>query len=252
MPCQQKRLDQMDTLGTTTKAKLDDIKGLEVDMCRWPKELKSQQYQVMRVVLPENAVDVGIGATWGDSRVAIQMLGAFTTLKKATEYANAVMAQQNWADVVVVEMYEWLTLPPEVNVRDMERAEPGEEGRDMEITRTDPSLQKYCSALRKTTKDDALIMKMRIEMARSGKDGAQDLATKDYSDWSNQQRIKQMRDILDNPDDYPEAMHTFAREKIAEIESDIVKADTASKLEAKKEKEAATIEVGDDGEEKVV
>jgi hypothetical protein len=191
-----------------------EIKELETDFTRFPKEFKSQQYEVMRVILPEHAQSVGVGSVWGKDRVAIQMLGAFQTKKKATEYAEYVMKMQDWADVVVFDKYEWITLPPEQSIQELEM-----EGEDIDFQRGNPTLQKYCDALRKNAKEEQMIMQMRIDAAKKGKDGGQDLATKEYADWTQEQRKKQMQEIVDNPKEYTESMVEFAKTKLAELDA---------------------------------
>lgn len=197
-----------------------NIKQLETDLSRFPKEFKNQQYEVMRVILPEHARSVGAGSVWAAERVAFQLLGSFPSKQKAAEYAEYVRTIQDWADIVVFDKYEWITLPPEQSIQELELAEQGEDGREIEFNRSNPILQKYCDALRKSSQEEQMIMQMRIEMARKGKDGAQDLATKEYSDWTNQQRITQMENIINNPSEYPEAMLKFAKEKLEELKSE--------------------------------
>lgn len=204
-----------------TTANTDALHGLEPELDRFPKEIKSQQFFVCRIILPEDAADVGIGKAWGSSRVAIQLLGCFSSLQKAKDYAGVVINIQDWANVAVFDMYEWITLPPEKTVREMRTAGPGEEGHDIDFVTHDPLLDQYCSALKKTSKDDAIITKMRVDMARKGKDGAQDLTTKDHAEWAKYQRFKQMYDIISDPEEYPAAMVTEARENWDEAPDDI-------------------------------
>lgn len=182
------------------------IRGLNPTLERFPRELKSQQFQVVRIILPESAKAVGCGSTWSDSHVALQLLGAFSTLEKAKDYANTVMEIQDWADVTVYDMYEWITLPPNKTLNEIQTADPDDEGYDIEVKRHDPVLQEYCSALKKSTKDDAMIMKMRIQAARDGKTNTQEIMTKEHAEWAKIEHLKQVKMVIDDPSNFPASM----------------------------------------------
>ena len=187
-------------------ANTDAFRGVNPTLERFPHEIKSQQYQVVRIILPEDAENAGIGKSWGSNRTAIQFLGVFSTLAKAEAHASFVRDVQDWANIAVFEMYEWITLPPEKTMTELQTADPGEDGHEIEFVTHDPKLDEYCKALKKTSRDEAMMMKMRVDMAREGKDDAQEISTKEYAEWSKVQKHKQMYDIIQNPEEYTPVM----------------------------------------------
>ena len=187
-----------------------NIKVPRVNGGRFPLEYDAQKYVVMRMVTPEDADDVSIGQRWGSSRVGIQVLGAFPTRNDANAYACGLKDVEDWADYYVVDMYEWLELPPRGGVPET----TDEEG--IQVERKQPLLQEFMAGTQAKKSEEAELMKMRIEMATGGTEGANDIKTKEHAKWSREQRMQQLDGIIGSPPGtYPEIMVKASKQRRA-------------------------------------
>jgi hypothetical protein len=97
-------------------------------------------------------------------------------------------------------MYEWLELPPENEVVTEHIGQP--------------FLQEYMKGLKKTRGEEAAIMKLRIEMAKRGEEGVNDVMTPEHKEWTENTITSQMEDIVKNKSEYPPKMVEEAEKKL--------------------------------------
>ena len=199
------------------KEHFEDIKVKHLTAERWPKECKSkkntiQRFFVVRAIFPEDVKEVAnkkLQENWGNNRVAIQLLGALPSEKKAKMYAESLSEIDDALNIYVLDMYEWILLPPDEPVPEAD----DDEG--MAVKRSQPLLQDYMNAFNKKEVENAELMKMRLEMAKQGVETT-DIMTPEHSEWARNERIANLRKILDNRDEYPDAMIEMAEKKLAE------------------------------------
>lgn len=178
-------------------------------------ENKTQQFQVVRLIGPEDAKEVNLAARWGSTRIGIQLLGVFPTEKEAQDYVNTIYHPcENWSDYYVVAMWEWIEIPPSdvppVSTDEMQVHRPKQ-----------PLLDAYMQGLQRNQIERAQIMQLRREMAKEVDDDVNDILLEDQKMYTLEVREKQLQDIVKNPDNYPENMKEFAAKKLVEVQKEI-------------------------------
>lgn len=184
-----------------------------------------QQFQVIRIVGPEDAKDVKLSARWGNTRIGIQLLGVFPTEEEAKEYVNNIYVKcENWSDYYVVSMWEWLEIPPEEEISETHRPEQ-------------PLLDSYMKGAQQRKIEEAQIMQLRREMAKEGVDGVNDIMLEDQKLYTLETREKQLQEIVKHPEDYPENMRDVAIKKLKQVQSELKNMRSREKIKDLVEKE---------------
>lgn len=195
------------------------IKVPVVNGGRFPKEVEGQRYQVVRLIYPEEVHECDnamLSQRWGDKRVGIQLLGGFDRYSHADEYAKKMTAVEDWSDYYVVQMYEWLALPPESEVPTTN------DGENMDVNRdAQPILQEFMGAFQKQKVKEAQLMELRIDMAKNGGNDAVDIMLPNHKKFTLETRVQQLKDIIESEEQYPEMMVTTAKTKLAKVEKEL-------------------------------
>ena len=205
-----------------TELNTAQIKVPKVNGKRYPladkDENKFQQFQVIRIVSPEDAKEVKLGSRWGNLRIGIQLLGVFPTAEEAKEYVNKIYTEcESWSDYYVVSMWEWLEIPPEEDIEETHRPKQ-------------PLLDAYMQGAQKRKIEEAQIMQLRREMAKENVDGVNDIMLDDHKMFTLETREKQLQEIVKSPDDYPENMRELAKEKLKQVRQEITNMRSREKI----------------------
>jgi hypothetical protein len=197
-----------------------DIKALTVGMERFKPEFPNQQYMLCQFVFPEDAKEVKMSnARWTKNKVGIRVIGVFPSTEAANLYiASLHKVGENDAmafDTFVVSMYEWIEIPPDEEVPDLATMD---QSTDIDVGRSQPLLSEYMGGLQKKKNEEKMLMEMRMQMAKDKREGVNKVMTKEHEKWFEENTIKQLQDILAEPDDYPDVMIADAKTKLAALE----------------------------------
>lgn len=191
------------------------IKVPTVNGDKYPLEKEGQKFQVIRCVFPEDAKEVGIGSKWGNLMVGIQLLPSFPSYEEANDWVRReAVKKEDWCDYLIVEMYQWLELPPSIKL---------EEGQIVRPKQT--RLDDYMKAAQVNKIKEATIMDLRLEISKDpdNKADACNIMLDSQKEFTLETTETQLKEIIEKPDDYPESMVKVAKKRLRNVQTDLAK-----------------------------
>lgn len=189
------------------------IKVPKVNGDKFPLEESGQKFQVIRLVLPKDAKEVGMEKRWGNQKVGIQLLGCFETYEEAEKMVKIYVEKEDWSDYYIVEMYQWLELPPP------------ELSPDKTTRIKQPLLDDYMKAAQTNKVKEAQLMELRVQMSKDkdNKEAACDIMLPEHELETLETQLEQLKEIMEPDSDYPEAMKKEAGVRMKKVCADLKK-----------------------------